>query len=165
MTTKRITRWGLIKDVTQYLPESPESSLLSGWTPYTPSVTGFDNTAVQLRYMREGPDLLIRGQFNFLNGTATEARVSLPNGWVSVSGIGNTTGLNYDIAGNAIRDFGSSEHLDYAVLIEPSKGYFTFSNPGPATTATTKVNGSAFTLAGYTIMGLNIRVPVSGWEI
>jgi hypothetical protein len=143
----------------------PESSIVSGWTQYTPSVTGFNMIANDLNYRRQGPDILIRGQLFVDTGTATEARVSLPSGMTSISGIGNTTGLDYDIAGMAIRDYPATENLDYAVLIEPSKTYFTFSNPSAAATATSKVNGSAFTAAGYTIMSIDARIPISGYEV
>jgi hypothetical protein len=164
MTTKRIKRWALLKDASQEMPMIPESASISGYDVYEAGVTGFNAVAQEMRYRREGPDLLIRGQLFLDTGTATEARISLPPGLTSISGIGNTTGLDFDIAGMGPRDYPASENLDYAVLIEPSKTYFTFSNPGPSTTATSKINGSSFTAGGYTILGIEARIPISGWE-
>lgn len=166
MTTKRIKRWGLLTGISQKRPNNAEDSTISGWNRYTPSVTGLSIFQNDSWYRREGPDLLIRGHIYFDSASATEARFGLPSGLTSISGIGNTTGLDYDIAGNFFmaNTASAANPLDMAILIEPSKSYLTFSIPGPSNTATTKVNGNTLIFDPDALVTFNARIPISGWE-
>lgn len=164
MAFKRIIDWtNIAGHESATAPTSGELLPKStNWTEYTLGCTGFGTvTKTKARYRRSGPDILIRAQFQTGTTTATEARCSLPSGITSISGIGNVSGLNLEIAGRCLTEQTAG---DAAVLIEPSKSYVTFGQVKQGAAQVLKVNGS--TLVGNTkYVIFECRIPVSGYEI
>lgn len=133
----------------------------SDWESYTPTFTGFGTVSTSnIQFRKDGPDLLLDGTFITGTPTATEGRISFPDGLISASNLPTLSS-----AGKYFRGANDSLHGG-AILKEASKGYITF---GPATTfsntasvALSKANGSDATTNTETIT-IEARIPIQGW--
>lgn len=133
----------------------------SDWVSYTPTFTGFGTaSAVNFRYRKDGPNLLVSGTFTSGTSTSTEARVSLPSGLLSVSGLPTLQKVG-DYATTLTT---SNSARGGAVLVESSVNYVTFGTELEAgtTAALVKRNGDVMTASGTTI-SFEISVPIQGW--
>lgn len=127
-----------------------------GRTPYTPTFTGWGTVSnISCFHERKAAFLVIDCKFTAGTATATEARVSLPNGLSSASTIPT---LEY--AGDMVRA-GVLAGRDL-VLREPSVGYLTFGISVSSISGLAKQNGNAF--ASSIAYSFSARVPIQGWE-
>ena len=128
------------------------------WTSYTPSTSqGFGTLGtIDLRWKREGSDMLIQGTFVSGTSTATEARLELPTGYTTKSDLPTRT-----VAGKGA--YTGTGAVDQLVLIEPSRTYMNFGIAGAGTAGISAANGSQMVAAGQTY-GLLARFPIEGWE-
>jgi hypothetical protein len=134
---------------------------VSDWTAYTPTFTGFGTVSTSAFYWRRNGDSIeIEGTFTSGSSTATEARVTLPNGLVSDS----TKIPAIRMCGIYLRDETTTSHGG-TILIEPNVSYFTFGSAdgfsGNSTNSISKANGlgigSVFKITG-------VKIPISGWS-
>lgn len=124
---------------------------------YTPTFTGFGTpTGVNFTWWREGHFLAISGAFTPSTTTATEARISLPNEFVSDSSL--PTLQTCGLLSAAVT--GTSTSNDLAVLIEASKSYVVFRKPSAA--AISKANADDLTTTNT--MSFFAKVPIKGWQ-
>lgn len=135
------------------------------WAAYTPTITGFGSaTGVDVKWRRDGSDMLIQGYFVSGTATATQARVSLPNS-VLVSSTVQTSPKNH--WGTFIREVSSGDKGG-PILPVAGQSYVNFGPVAVFGTSSTGVsltaaNGDALAASG-TIISFNARVPISGWE-
>jgi hypothetical protein len=141
------------------LETSFESANITAWQGYTPTFTGFGTpSAVEFEWRQVGENVEVRGKFTSGTTTATEARISLPNGYSSAG-----TGIIPSIqnAGTvAYSSFGASV-FGYYALIEPSVSYLTVGRQTSTTGSLTKANGDALANSGQ-LLSFNASIPVSG---
>ena len=137
---------------------TPAKSNMTDWTPYTPSTSqGFGTLGtIDLRWKREGSDMLIQGTFVSGTSTATEARLELPTGHTTSSDLPTRT-----VAGKGA--YTGTGAVDQLVLIEPSRTYMNFGIAGAGTAGISAANGSQMVAAGQTY-GLLARFPIEGWD-
>lgn len=125
------------------------------WQTYTPTFTGFGTVSTQsFRWRQVGESIEIQGRFTSGTVTATEARISLPNNYVSSSSYSSLEVVGY--AGSTNND------QQIGVLIEPSVSYFTFgrSNSG-GVSILTKANGNN-TISNGDSLSFRVMVQVQG---
>lgn len=110
--------------------------------------------------------MIIKGTFLKTSSsvTADEIRIGLPSGYSSVSAIGNSTGLDRDLAGEGWIDFGG-HYPNFHTMIEPSKSYFVIAMPTAVDNATTKSLGNRIFWSGGCVLEYYARIPISGWEV
>jgi hypothetical protein len=131
--------------------------VVTAWQSYTPSFTGFGTpTAVGFQWRQNGENVEVRGKYTSGTPTATEARISLPNGYTSAS-----TSLipSIQIAGVVAQSDIAAK--GWYVLIEPNVSYFTFSLQDSGTSALSKLNGNNVATNG-SINSFFASIPVSG---
>lgn len=137
-----------------------DAPLVTAWTAYTPTFTGFGTaTSVQFQYRRNGSDLEVRGKFTSGTSTATEARVSFPTGLTSS---GTSVIPSIRLCGDQVRDTNASTYFRDSILCEPSVSYATFGKQTDTDNALTKQLGTGMALSGR-VLSLSFSVPISGW--
>lgn len=134
--------------------------ILSDWTSYTPTFTGFGTVSVQSFWWRRvGTNIEVRGIFTAGTTTATEARVSLP--------ATSSTSLlpTISIAGKAAIDSSApTVTRDYVTLMEPTVAYVTFGyQEGSGSAALTKLNGNSLVSSGQKL-SFFCSVPIVNWN-
>jgi hypothetical protein len=138
-----------------------DAPLVTQWTAYTPTFTGFGTaTSVQFQYRRNGSDLEVRGKFTSGTSTATEARVSFPTGLTSS---GTSVIPSIRLCGDQVRDTNASTYFRDSVLCEPSVSYATFGKQTDTDNALTKQLGTGMASSGR-VISLSFSVPISGWS-
>jgi hypothetical protein len=127
------------------------------WVSYTPSSSqGLGTLAnIDLRWRREGSEVLIRGQLDVGTTTASEARLQLPDGLVASSNMSTL-----EIVGQTGRD--SVGDGDYKLFCEPGVNYITFGRGRGANVSFGKLTGAAVYASGDTA-GIIARIPIEGW--
>lgn len=132
-------------------------SQVTGWTAYTPTVSGFGTlTNVSVFYRVVGSNLEIQGKFQAGTVTATEGRLNLPSGYTSadttriatIQAVGHWWEANPTVVPGAI-------------LIEPSVAYVTFGSGSSGSNSFTKLNGSAVA-ANNELVGFFASIPLQG---
>ena len=132
-------------------------SQVTGWTAYTPTVSGFGTlTNVSVFYRVVGSNLEIQGKFQAGTVSATEGRLNLPTGYTSadttriatIQAVGHWWEANPTVAPGAI-------------LIEPSVAYVTFGSGSAGNNSFGKLNGSAVA-ANNELVGFFASVPLQG---
>ena len=135
-------------------------SQVTGWTAYTPTVSGFGTlTNVSVFYRVVGSNLEIQGKFQAGTVSATEGRLNLPSGYTSadtsriatIQAVGHWWEANPTVAPGAI-------------LIEPSVAYVTFGSGSSGNNSFGKLNGSAVA-ANNELVGFFASVPLQGQGI
>lgn len=133
---------------------------ITDWQPYTPTFTSFGTaTSINFLWRRVGSSIEVKG--NFVAGTtvASEARISLPAGYSTVS-----TLPTISLAGKLTRgNTAASNVKDFDVLVEPSVSYFTFgiNEYSTALPSLAKRNGDGVGVSGETF-SLFASVPIQG---
>lgn len=134
--------------------------VINPWQAYTPTFTGFGTVSTQnFRYRQVGDSYEIAGTFTLGTTTATEARVSLPNGATTTSGNPTLSQIGtFSRGGASVTQHGGP------IFLESSVTYVTF-NDSTAWSSTssntlTKSNGNNFNSGE--ILSLNATVPISG---
>lgn len=133
-------------------------------TPYTPTFTGLSSpTSVGCYQSRSGENLTIDCTFtSSAAGTATEARLSLPNSLVTPSSVPTLQAKGSYLRSRSSTDKGG------AVFIEPSTGYVTFSPPSTygstSGVSVAKTNGDQVLGAVGEVITLTATIPISGWS-
>lgn len=130
-----------------------------GWTSYTPTFTGFGTVSVfDVKHRRIGDTLEVEGQFVSGTSTATEARMSLPNGLETAADYPTLQLLgkgNY--SGSATTDFSGR-----TVLGEANRTYVMFGREISAADGLQKSNGNAMISSGQGLH-FNFKVRIKGW--
>lgn len=138
------------------------SSVDSDWEQYPAILTGFGTpTNVDLRYMRQGPTLHIKGRFTSGTPTAVVASVSLPNNLVA-----NTGSIGGGIFGRAIRSAGASSYVkDIALIVSSGGSIFKFGSPEYSLSVdpADDMLATAFAGSGQTFF-INLEVPIQDWS-
>ena len=154
-----------IDDVQIYLAQTTNSSYsltqttfnATDWAPYTPTFTGFGTpTAVEFEWRQVGANYEIRGKFTSGVSTATEARISLPNGAVS-AGTSIIPSIQY--VGSGVKS--TSTASMFTVLIEPSVSYVTIGLQNVGSAGLTKQNGSSL-ITSPDALAIFASVPIAG---
>lgn len=131
--------------------------VVTSWTSYTPTFTGFGTpTSVAFQWRQVGENAEIRGTFAAGTVTAVEARVGLPNGLLSKTNI-----APLEMCGNfAVNNIYG--YIDSGVAIEPNVSYVTFVNKDNATNGFTKKTANLLTLNVGTLLSFHATVPCAG---
>lgn len=129
--------------------------VVTSWTAYTPTFTGFGTVSGVDAYWRRVGDTL-ELDIKFVSGTSqpTEARMSLPSGLTSASG------YNIRAAGYAVSQVSGSAL--WVALSENSVSYLTFGLQGASTGGLTKINGSGMVSSGNAL-SFRASVRIAGW--
>lgn len=136
-----------------------KSSVLTNALPYTPTFTGFGTpTNVEFYWARVGGHMRIHGKFVAGTTTATEARISLPDGYTSAG-----TALLPTLRMVGRGTYSSVGNFDNNVLIEPSVSYMTFGTQDATQSGLTKSNGNTLMSAGVTL-SFFAEIPIEGWN-
>jgi len=131
-----------------------------GWTSFSPTTQGFGTTTSnECFHARDGEDMLIRCKFTTGTVTASEARLTLPNGLTSKSTAFIPTIQN---VGQWARGAASASNYG-GILIEPGVTYVTFGAVyAAAANPFTKLNGTG--VAGSSeLLNITARVPIAEW--
>ncbi len=121
---------------------------------YTPTLTNLTGTT-SCFYSQEGPWGIIDCSFTATaNGSAGEARISFPSGWVTTNDFSGTRKAG-EITESAI------DAPQYVVLYEPNVSYLTFGLQTTGTAGLTKLAGSSLIGSG-TRQSFTARVPIAG---
>lgn len=154
-TLKRLIGTVLTNSSSQFVALNAYNNGLE--TTYTPTFTGLGTvTAIQCTVRRSQNRL--KGIFKFTLGTttATEARISLPVGLLSDSGLITTISLCGKMEFNANSNGAST------VLIEQGLNYVTIGLTNTAGGGLAKILGNA--LVTGTICSLFLDLPILGWN-
>ena len=161
ITTTNSVAWTIKADSFKLdlaLNETIKSS--SDWIDYTPTFTGFGTaTNVSARYKVNGPNIDVECTWTTGSPTASEARISLPEGYVSSSDL-----ETLEIAGIFGRSASTANNGGFVVK-EPSVSYFTFSSSSVFGSTTNggleKVNGNQMVASGQDFF-FTATVPIEG---
>ena len=128
--------------------------IIGPWTAYTPTFTGFGTVSTQdFQWRQVGSGIEIRGKWTSGTVTSTEARVSLPNGYISTANPTTLTAAGFLL-------FGLNGASSYWTLIEPSVSYLVFSRHSSTSNALTKANASS-DFGSSLVFSLTASVPVT----
>jgi hypothetical protein len=152
----------LVIDDAEVSPDSPnfiDVAQIGPWISYTPTFTGFGTpTSVSFRYRVNGSSLDIEGRFTSGTTTAVEARISIPEGFTTV-----TRSLGA-IVGRGVRSAGASAYAkDYSIIDGGNLTYLTMARieetggTDPATSAA----ASSIIVSGQ-VMHVLASIPVQG---
>lgn len=126
------------------------SAVVTAWSAYTPTFTGFGTVSTQsFRYRQVGENVEIQGRFTAGTTTATEARLSLPASLTSASDY-----TTLEATGTIV---GTGDVYTYTTSIEPSKTYLVFGRATNASGTITKQNGDSFSNAATVTINCSIR--------
>lgn len=129
--------------------------VVTSWTAYTPTFTGFGTVSgVDAYWRRVGDTLELDVRFVCGTSTATQARMSLPSGLTSV------TGPNDHIAGYGFITVASAGV--WTVIIEQTQTYVTFGKQDGSNGGLTKANGSTILSSGN-VASFRAAVRIAGW--
>lgn len=132
-------------------------AIVTDWTSYTPTFTGFGTaTAIEFYYRRNGDTLEVTGNWTTGTVSGTEARVSFPSGLTSFA----FPSLRLAGERSAAEDDGFATNT---VLVEPSVTYFTFGRGATGFQQLVKQNGNIITNTGVK-QSIFAKVPVAGWS-
>jgi len=160
----------LVADSTQAtgLVWQPASNyVVSDWTSYTPTFTGFGTVSTQSFWWRRvGDSVEIKGKFTSGTTTATEARISLPNSIVSDSTkVPTIRATGYWMRNNA---GGTAGVHGGPALIESNVGYITLGDDdvfsGNSANWVSKQTASSVINVNDEIAIDGISIPISGWS-
>lgn len=132
-------------------------SAMTDWQSYgsSASYTGFGTVSSNSQfYRRVGDSIELMIKFTAGTGTATEARIALPNGLISA----DTSKIpSISICGSF---GGTTNSYHNTVTIEPSVGYITFSLQNGTSSSFTKLQGTAFSTQTVSVIA---RLPIQGF--
>jgi hypothetical protein len=139
-------------DVTVEPVDAVQVPNVTAWQTYTPAFTGFGTVNTQsFRYRQNGDCIEIEGRFTMGTVTATEARISLPNGLTSASDYSTL-----ELVGPAIINANATTYFGAYAMIEPSVTYLTLGRQGSTQNALSKSNGSDW--GNNAVMTVNAKV-------
>jgi len=127
------------------------------WQAYTPSFTGFGTvTSINMFWMKQGPNMLIKGDFTLGTVTAVEAQVTLPNSHTVNNTILGTVGI--------IGGFITASAFDLALFALGNGGdaFFTHGRSNSAASSFVELDGNAVN-SNDTKVSVDICVPITGW--
>lgn len=129
--------------------------IITPWTSYTPTFTGFGTVSgVDAYWRRVGDTCELDIRFVSGTSTATQARMSLPAGLTSV------TGPNDHIAGYGFITVASAGV--WTVIIEQTQTYVTFGVQNASNGGLTKANGNTL-LSNGNVASFRASVRIAGW--
>lgn len=129
----------------------------TNWTAYAPTIVGFGaTTGNNLRWRQVGGSIEIQGTFVTGAPDGSEARIPLPNSYVSSSSI-STLEHAGSVAGAS-----AAASRYYVMTREPSVSYVTFSyrDNGDSTTTFVKTTGTGISSASGQTLQVNATIPV-----
>lgn len=129
---------------------------LSDWASYTPTYTGFGTVSVSSTvYRRVGDSMHIHVHFTSGTATATEARVSLPTGFmVDTAKVPSLRPVGYG------QTSGTSNSGGFSLNALGGDTYLTFGRD--ASVGVSALNGSSLAGSGD-VLSIEAWVPISGW--
>jgi hypothetical protein len=144
------------------LETSVEVPNLTAWQGYVPTFQGFGTPSnIEFEWRQNGENVEIRGKFVSGTPNTSEARVGLPNAYISA---GTSLIPSIQIAGTFARG-ATSTAKGGVVLIEPSVSYVTFSDSAVFSADTinplTKESGQNIVAVGDTI-SFYVSIPCAG---
>lgn len=144
-------RWRCVN----YQTATSNVPVITSWTAYTPTFTGFGTVSgVDCYWRRVGDTLELDIRFVCGTSTATQARMSLPSGLTSVAG------PNDRIAGYGFITVASAGV--WTVIIEQTQTYVTFGIQNASNGGLSKLNGSAVLSSGN-LASFRAAVRIAGW--
>lgn len=141
-------------------------SVISDWTDYTPTFTGFGTpSGVTFSWRRVGKEMEVRGIFTSGTPTAVTAYVDLPSGYYIDSSVlpsvGTSNGLQVGNGASAVSSTGGN---DVSILYNGTTtgvGFSLHDNSGGNPTASQF--GNWFSAAGR-FFTIHFKVPIAGWD-
>jgi hypothetical protein len=136
------------------------TSIITPWASYTPTLTGFGTaTNVAFKWRQVGSSIEIHGRFTSGTADASEARISLPNGYTISSDI-----TTLQSVGTHVNSISAANTHGGVVLAEPSVSYLTLSDNDVFGSSTvvplSKATGSQ-ALGSSATMSLTATVPIA----
>jgi len=133
-------------------------SVISEWTSYTPTFTGFGTpTNINFKWRRVGSSMEIKGTFTSGVATGVEARISIPEGYITTS---NTPTL--ELVGSLGRSSATGAYR-YGILNEQSKSYVTIGVDSGSTSILSKALATSVA-SSTNILSFYASIPISGWS-
>lgn len=143
--------------------EKTYGSVVTDWVAYTPTFTGFGTVSnVNAQWRKSGDSVELSVRFQSGTSTATEARVTLPTGFVADS----SKILTLQQSGIYSRST-SSTAKGGMVLMEPSVGYVTFGDFNTIGSGTTSSLAKALGTAvenNSSVVSFSAKIPIAGWS-
>lgn len=138
----------------------------TSWVAYTPAFTGFGTvTNINVYSRREGPDLLIRGQFTAGTTTATTAKVEIgfngTSGGLTIDSAVSPSSSYNIIVGDATTNSNLAGRWNCLSNITFNDSILFGISAGSADGLTYRDGSFAF--ASGTIISFMARVPITGW--
>lgn len=141
--------------------QTGSSAVVTAWTAYTPTFTGFGTVSTQdFKWRQVGESIEVQGSFTCGTATATEARISLPGSFTAASDY-----VTLECAG-----FGcdTADTGTQTILIEPSVTYMTMGKITSTVAGLVKQNGNQLITTGarvsivaaFRVQGLGGTVPI-----
>lgn len=132
--------------------EGSVASIITPWTAYTPTFTGFGTVTCSLcmEWRQVGSGIELRGKFVSGVSTATEGRMTLPNSYTSSS-------PSIQIVGTAAYSIATATPV--FMLSENAVGYLTFGTQTAGAAGLTKQNGSSVASSTNTL-SIIASIPV-----
>ncbi len=138
-------------------------AIITPWSAYTPTFTGFGTVSVQSFFWRRvGDSLQMRGTFTAGTSTATQGRISFPSNLVA-AGSDRLSSSN-QVVGKLNRNASSTTFFSAGTVIaQQSVGYVVFGEESSTANGVTAYNGSAILPTGGQA-SLFAEVPITGWS-
>jgi hypothetical protein len=150
-----------------YVNLSGYNNLITNWTDYTPTITGYSGTTFTTYYKwrRNGSNLEILGQHTCSGGgtTTSVGSISLPSGLSADISIGR----DY-IVGNGWRSTSSSGSIrNFSCLIDiSSPTVFKIAGSEQDTSFNPFSDTTNFSsLSGIEELGFQVFIPIQGWSV
>lgn len=106
-----------------YVTKSAADKAITAWTAYTPTLTGFETaTNIFFQWRKVGENLEITGRFTAGTTTATEARISIPGTYTTMSNVPTLQHNGFLLS--------STRYEIYVALTEASKNYICVGKSG-----------------------------------
>lgn len=156
-----------IDDVQIYLGQQSATSYsltqttfnATDWTSYTPTFTGFGTVSTHnMKWRQVGSTYEISGTFVLGTSTATEQRISLPNG-ATISSLNST--LEEAGAWSSNANLGTNLFKGL-VLREPSVSYMTFGYQGNTIPGLSKTASSGPYPSAGSVISIEAKFPIAG---
>lgn len=150
--------------VLEYLHATNKPAIITPWTAYTPTFTGFGTPSnVAFFSRRVGDTLQIRGKFTAGTVTATEGRITMGFNGTNNNVTSDATKVpSIQICGLGTYDTATGSAWIPVILIESNVGYLTFGAQSTSNGGLTKQNGNIIVGTGW-VFSFTAEIPISGW--
>lgn len=143
----------------KWTSSSSLGAIVTDWTAYTPTFTGFGTVSTsQFYYRRVGQNCQIRGSFTSGTPSATLASITLPSGLTISNDI--RSGSTYDLVGTA--ELNQSIAYKLEMIAKAADTVVVFDRTDGGSPGLSGNTGSDLIASGQ-IVSLFCEVPISGW--